>query len=622
MALNITFDGFCYLNNGSASSLDIQYQAYFYKGGTASSNSKWNNVRTVEVSGYYNFNLGDGDFLTQDGTALVGARVVVVFWKNGDRTGNDCSVLEEWGAFEIVLDGSDTYTNPAQIKPNILPNLVWSMPASSTVGQTVNITNNSDDIHSWNFSGTTMYHWYTRYGETINSVNRVIRTDYDWDDGSESDNLSGAANASHSWSAPGNYTVEIVIYDVCMDTVTGTKSIEIKNNAPVPDIVMIPANPDPNAPVSFEWAGTDPQNTISGIDWVIHDSGIYGNTNTTATYVARDDTVPHSSGQGTSWYGQTATAGAFTNPGSHLVEITYYWFDGFTMQTSTYNETFTQRVFTGPTVNFTQNPDPVAVGTSVDFNNTTSDPESRVGTGTDGKKYYWLWNDDGNYDSATDVVKSYVYTNTPTTDNVDIQLCAYWNDGWEDHVSCAEKDLAIETTIVVDTIDCYYGMTIYGTSADGSVSGYQWEIYRSTASGISGPYELIWSSPVGTNQKTRTVCFTEENYFRIIGYVYGSGATTSDDDYLFVEEVCASGTDGQVEYRYVAVCPPDIDAEEIGQKSTTTRQLDKISTGSTAQIESKPKISGAEKRPITSTSAPKVTPTMGARPRFSPPSNI
>lgn len=627
MALNITFDGFCYLNSGSLSNSDVFYQAYFYKGGTGSSPSKWNTIRTVESSGYYNFNLGDGDFLTQDGTALTGATVVVAFWKNGDRTGNDCSILEEWGAFEVVLDGSDTYTNPTQIRPNILPDLVWNMTSTALVNQTVNTTNNSEDEHTWSWMGTTMAHWYTRYGQTIHSVNRVIRTDYDWDDGNQDNNLAGAAVSSHFWTAPGIYDVEIVIYDVCMDTVTGTKQIIITNNPPVPDIIMIPSNPDPDTPVSFRWDGTDVDNTISGIDWVIHDSGAYGNTDTTTNYEPRDDVIPHSSGAGTDWYGHSPTSGAFTNPGSHLVEITYYWWDGFTMQTGTYSETFNQRRFSGPTVDFDQDPAQAVVGDPVEFTNTSTDSESRVGKGTpDGPEYDWRWTDNATVEYENDKPFSYKLTKTPSSTACEVRLCANWHDGWDNKQTCVEKDVVFGTVVTITEIECYYGLHIDGTSGDGSVTGYNWEVYRSTSSDIAGPYDLVWSSPTSMSERDKTICFTEQNYFRIIGYVYGTGATTSDDEYLYVEEVCASGT-GAVEYRYVAVCSPDMTAEEIGRKTTTARQLDKIYTGTTADVPKIPKTFGDENKPRmggkdNTIKPPRMSGTPLGRPRFPGPSEL
>lgn len=58
MALNITINGFAYRDSGSIGNLDIKYQMFFYRNGTASSPDKWNTVRTVENTGYFSSNLG------------------------------------------------------------------------------------------------------------------------------------------------------------------------------------------------------------------------------------------------------------------------------------------------------------------------------------------------------------------------------------------------------------------------------------------------------------------------------------------------------------------------------------------------------------------------------------
>jgi len=539
MALNITIDGFCSLDDGTLSNSNVKYQAYFRKVNSGSSSSKWNNIRTVEATGYYNINLGDGDWLTQDGNVANGDQVIVVFWRGGDRMGTDCSVIAEWGAFEITLDGSSTYTHPTQVKKNIAPNLIWSFPDNGYAGTTYWSTNNSNDVHYWNWSGTTMGHYYLWHGVPIYYVDYVRFTSYDWDDGHQDNNLAGAATASHSWTAAGVYDIEIVIEDHCGATVTGTEQIRIEYPAPVPNIECLQASgniiADPDTVVTFRYTGTDPNNRITSIDWVINDD-----TNTVSNGHGVSDIVSHTEGTGTSWYGHSATSGAFTDPGTHTVSIVVHWNDGFNDHTINYSEDFIQDRFSGPTVDFEQVPNPVAVTSGVVFNNLSTDPDNRVGTGftpVDGAKYYWTWNDEGNIDTVDNVNHSYSYSNTPVSDDVSVKLCARWNDGWDDHVTCEEKKLAIKTTVVVVPEDCYYELTIFGTSSDGSVTGYHWEISRSTTSGIAGPYELIWESPTGLDQKEKTVAFTEMNYFEIKGFVHGNG-DTSDYEIVYVDTVC------------------------------------------------------------------------------------
>lgn len=535
MALNITIDGFVYTEDGGLSSSNVAYQAYFYKANSGSSASKWNNKRIVENTGYYNINLGDGDWLSQDGSASAGDRIVIVFWSptTAERL-NICNVLAEWGYHTFTLTSASTYTKQAQIRSNVCPNLNWSLPATGLVGQNIVAANSSTDEYQWVFMGTTMYHrdFYLTQLMTINNVNN---SDYSWGDGTFNNNLPGTTNGTHSWSSPNDYDVEIVIEDACGCTVTGTDTIRIFANEPVPNIVMTPTDPEPNEPVSFQYIGTDPNNAITNISWSIADSGIYGNTDTISTTNGRDVVVPHTSGQGTDWYGESGNSGAFTNPGNHLVSIVITWWDGFNNQTINYSETFTQTKFSGPTINFTQLPPEASMASGIVFTNTSSDVE-RVGLGLpDNIEYTWTWTDAGTSEIELDKQYNYQLIKVPTSANCQVELCAEWSDGWDTQTTCLEKDVIFETTVTVSKEDCYYNLNIIGTSEDGSVTGYGWTISSGTA--VNGPWTQTWSSPTDLYQNDKKICFTKPGFYKIIGTVYGGGST-SDSEVLYVSEVC------------------------------------------------------------------------------------
>jgi len=557
VALNLTCDGFTKLDDGvTLADANVKYQAYFYKVNSGSSSSTWNDVRTVEggaSKGYYSFNLGDGDFLTQTGSASTGDVIIVVFWKptTADRL-DSCGPLTEWGSFRIVLGtgpgmvSSDVYTNQVQIKYNICPNLSWDLPLTANVGQNVTATNSSTDTHQWSFGSVTMWQRNSYY-TTLQTVNAVDNTDYDWGDLTQDLDLSGAANGTHSWSASGDYTVEIVIEDECGCTVTGTKPIRILNNAPTCGITCHQATGQnittPDTVVTFAFDGTDTDNKITSIDWKINDSGSYGNTDTSITGVPKGNTVSHSNGLGTDWYGHAATAGAFTNPGAHLIELWAHWNDGFSNHTLYCSETFTQQRFTGPTVSFTQDPAQATVGSGIEFEN-TSTSTSRVGTGLpSGDEYDWTWKDGPLVETELDKPYSYKLQKTPTTASGNVELCANWQDGWDNKVTCTDEDVVFATTVTITEVECYYNLNIVGTSSDGSVSGYSWDVYKyTTYSGVgppSGPTELLWESPAGIEQQDKKVCFTSAGWYVIEGFVHGTGADTSDTADLYVTEVCA-----------------------------------------------------------------------------------
>lgn len=538
MSVNITFDGYCYDESSVIGDSTIYYQGYFLKIAAGSSSSTWNTVKTLEhASGYYNINLGSGDWLGPAGSAAAGDIVVIAFWKGGpDRTA-DCNVLTQWGAFEITLDGSDSYSNDVQIKDNIVPDLSWStdIPVYAYVDTVYNVVNTSDDEHSWLFGTTTMYHWYIRHGQTILGPNFISSTDIYWGDGQSNLNLPYTSGYSHSYDAAGTYEITVEVFDDCTASTSGTVPFNIYWHEPVPNITMTPSDPDPNEPVSFQYSGTDVDDRITSIEWVIEDDGAYGTTNTT-TSGSRDVTIQHSAGTGTDWYGQSGISGAFTNPGSHNVSIVIHWNDGFNDQTMIYDEDFTQNRFSGPTVDFIQAPASVDFGNNVVFINSTTDTD-RIGLGLpDHEQYEWTWTDDGVDEVVSNQAFGYQLDRTPTSTDCEVQLCADWSDGWDTMQTCVTKSVVFDTTVTVTEEDCYYNINVIGTSDDGTVTGYGWTV--SSGASDSGPWTEIWSSPIGMEQQEKSIGFTSFGWFKIDGFVYGNGATTSDDEIIQITEVC------------------------------------------------------------------------------------
>jgi len=587
MSLNITFDGYNYLGNGSLSNSNVRYQAYFLKQNSGSSPSKWNAERIVESTGYWNVNLGDGDWLGQTGDVNDGDRVTVVFWMPVISDNLDaCSQLTQWGAFQIILSGLDVYTYDSQVKTNICPDLLWTMTTTADVYEVVNANNMSEDDHSWVFdgaasAGTTTMRQTNSLGTTIYTVNQVNNSDYDWDDSSWDMNLPGAANGSHFWTDAGDYYVRLIIEDECGCTVTGTKPIRIYWREPGCGINCPQANGlnqivIPDTPVTFEFDGTIYDNNVTEIYWKINDSGMYGTTNTTISGATASGVVSHTNGIGTDWCGNPGTAEAFTNPDNHLIEVWVTWWDGFDYHTKYCSETFDQLKFSGPTVDFDQDPDKAVVSSGVKFVNTSSNT-SRVGLGlSDCDEYEWRWDDNGNITYYYDKPYSYDLEVTPNTEFCKVRLCADWSDGWDTHTTCEEKNVIFKTTVTVSGIDCYYGLNVYGTADDGTVGGYHWDVYKFvTYSGIgppTGDTELIWETPTTSGQKNKEICFTQPAWYKIVGWVYPdpltAGTETSDYAYLEVTDVCPDA-----KRITVAVCEPNIYGDYIGDISIRGKQL-------------------------------------------------
>lgn len=547
MALNITFAGYVHKDDESIGNADIAYQAYFYKINSGSSASKWNSKRVIETSGYYSCNLGDGDWLSQTGTASSGDIVLILFWTPTTDSRSSINMLE-WGLFRIVLGSSSVYTLDAQTKINTCPNLSWNLPTTAFVNNSVLVNNYSNDIHQWNFSNNTMYQrnfWYT----DLMLINSINDSNYNWGDSTYSNTL-GASNYSHQWTTPGRYGVVLSITDTNSCTVSGIKYIDIFNGSPTLDITMIPSNPYPNEVVSFRYSGTDTNNTITNISWIINDT-----IDTVKTISSKDDTIYHENGLGTQWYGQAANAGAFTVSGEHVVTISVDWWDGFNTQVNTYSKTFTQNKFSGPTVDFYQTPIKVNRGEDVYFNNITSDID-RVGLGLPYHiEYIWHWLDDEKEEIIEDVDKDYVLNKIPTTTDCSVILKAQWNDGWETVETTIEKNVVFDVSLSFLEKDCYYNLNMIGTSEDGTVTGYKWDIYYSI--NPIGPWAEQWTSTLNIDQNDKDVCFTAKGWYRIVGTIYGTTGSVSKEYICHVLNECPPSTDKRI----VAICPPGIETK-------------------------------------------------------------
>lgn len=667
MALNIVMDGYVYNDVGSLAGAVVSYQAFWYPNGTASSPAKWNNVRSSESSSYWNFNLGDSDLLGQEGSALNGGIVLVVFWIGGSNRLADCGVIAEWGAFELSLTGNSFYSNNVQTKSNILPTLNWSnnIPAHPYINTTYNFYNSSADIHSWAFDDITMYHWDTRYGQNIFSINKVASTDYTWGNGELVNDLPGASNSSHTWDSSGNYDIEITITDSCGGVVTDSISKEFYQHVPVLNITRCDALGNslsntietPDTPIYFAYSGSAVDDNIVSVSWVINDTGTYGTTNTNIISSNILEIIAHTEGLGTSWEGSAATVGAFTNPGTHSVTITVIWYDGFQNQTATYTEGFTQKrfdvppvpnivcneavannvtepstvvtfnysgtdpenriivmdweiedtgiygntpsvtndalktdtithvngvgaswcgvaitigaftnpgnhavnvavtwndgwddniieysevfvqgKFTGPSVNFTQEPSNAKTNQEVSFENTSSAID-RVGLGLPGcDEFTWVWTDGSTIETVSNVPFTYLFNKTPISTECSLELCASWSDGWETQHSCISKDVVFGTVVTITQEDCYYIIDVSGTSTDGTATAYGWTIASGTSS--SGVFEEVWASPIAEDQQQKTICFSTAGWFKLEATVYGTGNPTSASDFLNIVEVC------------------------------------------------------------------------------------
>lgn len=137
--LNITFDG--YVLSAGAAVPNAYVQAYFQAKNSGSSPSQWGPVKQADANGYYNFNLGDGDFLTQSGVAQAGDKVIICAWTGDpDRT---ALTVDKAAFIEVTLTSDSVYTNSFGITTyDAAPysGILTKVPVNAVIGTPTSVT--------------------------------------------------------------------------------------------------------------------------------------------------------------------------------------------------------------------------------------------------------------------------------------------------------------------------------------------------------------------------------------------------------------------------------------------------------------------------------------------------
>jgi len=591
LALNKQFSGFVYHTNDTLGNSDIYYRVYFNKVNGSSSSSQWDTyetvegqVRTCEATGYYAFNLGDAGILSQEGVAASGDRVLVTFFIDNDD--KDSDALTAVGTYYWTMTSADNYSKDQQLvsvdetsnvycKPDLTQWRLNSQPPAGTSNGYVN-TNysyssaNCDYVRQHSYSttmGGTMYHYYTLLGTIVHNGFRITTREYDFDDGVGWQTLG--ATGVNQWNPADSYENLLRLTTGFGNSDQSIRHVDdiqlvIRWRLPVPDLECLQAVAGhvitPDTIVTFLYNGTDPDNRITGIDWVINDS-------TTNTYVYGADStaiIAHTNGPGTGWYNHPASSGAFGVSGTHNIELVVHWdngIDGTSTPDILYNEDVIQDLFSGPTVNFTQDPSPTEINSSTDFHNTSTNI-GRVGTAGDGEQFDWRLDDNGPITEVLDATSTYVFTVTPTDTLATIRLLAHWNDGFTDRSSQVTKSIIFTAKITITKENCYYIFHIAGTSTGGGApTGYKWEVYRDP----DGANTLLWSSPTDLSQQDLRYYFTYVDEFLVTGTVYGAGSPTSDSSSILITEICTGGGVDATSFVLIATDPDDTETDVSSQ---------------------------------------------------------
>ena len=278
MPLNITFAGDLYDENNNPLN-NVRAWGWHKESNT------WSGLYDFTGEAQYNMNLGDGQWLTQDGHVNnPGDTVLIKF-----ETTEDNPLDRRFCLYEIQLDGNDVYTQDVQLIPCQPPNVSWLWHLQSPTDGATTFDNTAaggspntyigrineaitavddgiNDEYEWTFSGANLMHVVSRYGQDIFSDRLgIVSKEYDWtnDDVFVTDNTHTFTAIS---SSPTNDTpVEIKVTNKKGQVVTDILAIQIRYNSPIPDVTWSPENPSVTDTFTITGNIQDPDGRITNI---------------------------------------------------------------------------------------------------------------------------------------------------------------------------------------------------------------------------------------------------------------------------------------------------------------------------------------------------------------------
>ena len=329
MALNITFQGNMFDKDG------IALTEVIAKGFHKESNS-WTTVDyDFGVESQYNMNLGDSQWLGQDGTVNSGDTVLLVL-----ETKELDPLDRQFVMYEIVLTTDSTYIQDVQLRDCQSPVItgLWSLSSGidgtdtfanvadsniiTSIGRindlVTTITNFNDDS-SWVYETATLYQVESWLGEDIFSDRLSIDLiEFDW-----TENDAFVTTDTHTYtlisqSAFESTQVEVKATNQKGLSVTNILKIQIRYNTPVADMTWDPLEPSVLDNFSVTAANADIDSRVVSISYKFDTVEIANNAVLDYTW---------SQDLGTVYQPQHTTSGDIT------------WNDGFSELTIVHQET-------------------------------------------------------------------------------------------------------------------------------------------------------------------------------------------------------------------------------------------------------------------------------------------
>lgn len=465
MALNITFTGTIYNSMGVPfSGSEVRYRAFFNGVNPSSSTSKWNDLRISEL-GEYSCNLGDGDFLTQEGNVNVSDTVLLLFWTPNTSIQTDLDLVE-WGMIEHVMTDDFLYVQDVQIRESFSPNCVFSLSGSNRVMENIYVSDvGCNDSHSWVFSGLTHRQLPMLYGQTIFIKNELPPAciDIDWKDSNIDLGEDKGGVYLHQYTTSGDYDITTSLINRSGKSCQQILPCRIYWRIPEVDFDIDDDHPLPiddigiGQIVNCTNTSTDPDNRAESDgwnwDWEIGDDGIYGNFNDNVNLAVMKSFSPSHQ-----WH----------NPGIHNVLLRLHWYDGFSWQSIDKIKQIDQQVWT--ISNGLAWEEPVLISIPFIFT-----PNIFGDSGRPPSVDYYV---DGNLDYENlerdeDFEDTYSESRTHI-----VKQCIEYHDGFTLKVQCEEYSVLMHpiANFIQEKYGCGFKYISYSVAGNPPIIEYQWRV--------------------------------------------------------------------------------------------------------------------------------------------------
>jgi hypothetical protein len=207
--VNKTFIGNVYFSDSTSAHNNVKYQGLFYSLNTQSF-TKWDTPLIIE-NNQYNINLGDSDWLGNEGKVLPGDKVILCFWSPITSDRNDIDLVE-WCFIEHTITLDDTYIQDIQLNSAELPTCSFSL-SGSNVNEPIYIFDTGTH-NNYSYIAFNEIHFQNNQYNNIDifemNTLSLSAIDISWDDGTFSNNLPLSASPfNHIYTTPNDYNISI-----------------------------------------------------------------------------------------------------------------------------------------------------------------------------------------------------------------------------------------------------------------------------------------------------------------------------------------------------------------------------------------------------------------------------